>query len=269
MANLIYMLLIGRLNRGLFFFSALFIALIQFLIIWIFTSFDYAPILEAILNQLPPQMRVLFNEQFMVQLSLSGAAAFGFNHPLVLFNLGIVAIALPSWHIAGEAESGILELHLSYPVKRQTLFTSLWLTVTCLLFLIILSGYFGSILALLLKSRLKFDLIFALLKIIINLWILFTVIMSMALWISVRSRDGGKAGTTGAAISLLFYFLFFLGSTWEIPGFIQQLNPFYYYQPQKLMFDQNSFLLNIGVLMGLIIVLFYGGYRQFKFRDVP
>ena len=135
MINRTYMFLIGRLNRGLLIFR-------------IFTSFDYAPILEAILKQLPPQMKILFNEQFLIQLSINGAAAFGFNHPLVLFNLGILAIALPGWHIAGEAESGILELHLAYPIRREAFFTSLWLACTASLLAVILCGYLGSLIAL-------------------------------------------------------------------------------------------------------------------------
>jgi ABC-type transport system involved in multi-copper enzyme maturation permease subunit len=269
MINQTYILLVGRLNRGLLIFSAIFIGLIQFLIIWIFTSFDYAPILEAILKQLPPQMKILFNEQFLIQLSVNGAAAFGFNHPLVLFNLGILAIAMPSWHIAGEAENGILELHLAYPIKRQTLFTSLWLGCSVSLLVVILTGYFGSLIALIIKSQLEWKLTLSLLKIVFNLWLLFILIMSFSLWVSTKNRESGKSGMMVAAITLLFYFLFFLGSTWELPVFIQQFNPFFYYQPQKLMFNQNSFVINFSVLIALITMLFIFGYNQFKRRDIP
>ena len=269
MINWTYMLLVGRLNRGLLIFSGLFIGLIQFLIIWIFTSFDYAPILEAILKQLPPQMKILFNEQFLIQLSVNGAAAFGFNHPLVLFNLGILAIALPGWHIAGEAESGILELHLAYPIRRETLFTSLWLACTASLLAVILCGYIGSLTALIIKSQFEWNLALSLLKIIFNLWLLFSIIMSFSLWISTKNRESGKSGSIAASIALLFYFLFFLGSTWQLPKYIQQLNPFFYYQPSKLMFNQTSFKLNFIVLGVLIAVMFISGYHQFKRRDIP
>jgi putative exporter of polyketide antibiotics len=93
--------------------------------------------------------------------------------------------------------------------------------------------------------------------------------MSFSLWVSTKNRESGKSGMMVAAITLLFYFLFFLGSTWELPVFIQQFNPFFYYQPQKLMFNQNSFVINFSVLIALITMLFIFGYNQFKRRDIP
>jgi ABC-type transport system involved in multi-copper enzyme maturation permease subunit len=264
-----YLALTWRLHRGLLIFSGFFIGLIQFLIIWIFASFDYAPVLDAILKQLPPQLQLLFNEQFLNQLSLNGAAAFGFNHPLVLFNLGIIAIAIPGWQIAGEAESGILELHLAYPIKRQTLYNTLWFSCSLFLLGVILLGYVGSLLALFLKNHLDWNITASLAKIIVNLWLLFTMIMTFSLWISIKNRESGKSGMTSAAISLIFYFHFFLGSTWEKLTFSQFLNPFTYYQPQKLMFQQNSFVINMVVLGLFSLVLFLGGYRQFIRRDIP
>lgn len=264
-----YLALTWRLHRGLLIFSGIFIGLIQFLIIWIFASFDYAPVLDAILKQLPPQVQLLFNEQFLNQLSLNGAAAFGFNHPLVLFNLGIIAIAIPSWQIAGEAESGILELHLAYPFKRQSLYNTLWTSCSLFLLGVILLGYTGSLSALMLKNHIDWKITISLAKIIVNLWLLFTMIMTFSLWISIKNRESGKSGMISAAITLIFYFHFFLGSTWEKLGFSQIINPFTYYQPQKLMFQQNNFTINIVVLGMLTLILLFGGYRQFTRRDVP
>jgi ABC-type transport system involved in multi-copper enzyme maturation permease subunit len=264
-----YLALTWRLHRGLLIFSGFFIGLIQFLIIWIFASFDYAPVLDAILKQLPPQVQLLFNEQFLNQLSLNGAAAFGFNHPLVLLNLGIIAIAIPSWQIAGEAENGILELHLAYPFKRETLYKTLWISCSLFLLGVILLGYAGSLAALLLKNHLDWIITVSLAKIIVNLWLLFTMIMTFSLWISIKNRESGKSGMISAAITLIFYFHFFLGSAWEKLGFSQFINPFAYYQPQKLMFQQNNFIINVMVLGILTLVLLFGGYRQFKKKDVP
>ncbi|UCF64920.1 MAG: ABC transporter permease subunit [bacterium] len=269
MLNKNYLLLTLRLYRGLIIFSALFVGFMQFLIVWIFASFDYMPVIEAFLNQLPQQMRVLFSEQFLTYLSINGAAAFGFNHPLVLLLLGLLTITASSRQIAGEAENGILELHLAYPIQRKTLFITLWFSISLMLFIVILCGLIGSLISLFLKAKLSLDIILPLLKIVVNLWILFVLVMSYSLLISSVENEGSKAGILSAVITLLFYFIFFLGSIWTFLDQIQILNIFHYYQPQKHMFHQISLLKNLSVLVVLIIICFNLGLRQFIRRDIP
>ena len=269
MLNKTYLLLTLRLYRGLIIFSALFVGFMQFLIVWIFASFDYMPVIEAFLNQLPQQMRVLFSEQFLTYLSINGAAAFGFNHPLVLLVLGLLTITASSRQIAGESENGILELHLAYPLQRKTFFITLWFSISLMLLIVILSGLVGSLLSLFLKAKLSLEIVLPLLNIVINLWILFVLILSYSLLISSMERESNKAGILSAVITLLFYFVFFLGSIWTFLDKFQFLNIFYYYQPQKHMFQQISLLKNLSVLTVLTFICFYLGLRQFVHRDIP
>lgn len=269
MLNKTYLFLTWRLYRGLIIFSALFVGFIQFLIIWIFASFDYMPIIEALLNQLPQQLRILFSEQFFTYLSIKGAAAFGFNHPLVLFLLGLLAITSSSRQIAGESENGILELQLAYPIRRRTLFITLWISISFMLFVVIMSGLLGSLLALYLKGKFSVDIIIQLIKIVVNLWFLFLLIITYSLLLSCVGREASKSGTQGAAITLLFYFTFFLGGIWKPLAPLQAFNIFNYYQPQKLMFNDVNFGINLLILMSLIMIGFAIGLRQFIKRDIP
>ena len=269
MLNKTYLFLTWRLYRGLIIFSALFVGLIQFLIIWIFSSFDYIPIIDALLNQLPQQLRVLFSEQFFTYLSIKGAAAFGFNHPLVLFLLGLMAIMISSRQIAGESENGILELQLAYPIRRRIFFITLWVSISLMLFVVILSGILGSILALYLKEKFSAEIIIQLIKIAVNLWFLFLLIITYSLLISCMGREASKSGIQSAAITLLFYFTFFLGGIWQPLSPLQSFNIFNYYQPQKLMSDKFSFGINLLILISLITIGFGIGIRQFIRRDIP
>ncbi len=269
MLNRTYLFLTWRLYRGLIIFSALFVGFIQFLIIWIFASFDYMPIIEALLNQLPQQLRVLFSEQFFTYLSIKGAAAFGFNHPLVLFVLGLLAITTSSRQIAGESESGILELQLAYPIRRKTLIITLWISISFMMLLVLLSGILGSILALSLKGKFSAEIVLQLIKIVVNLWFLYILIMTYSLLLSSMGKEASKSGLQSAAITLLFYFTFFLGGIWQPLAPLQTFNIFNYYQPQKLMFDKVSFGINLLVLVILIVIGFVVGIRQFIRRDIP
>ncbi|MCD4681986.1 MAG: hypothetical protein K8R86_01775, partial [Bacteroidales bacterium] len=95
-----YIRLIWRNNRGFAIFSMVFITLLQFLILYLVTTFDTLAIVSAILEQIPEKMRMFLNESFFNMLTFDGAAAFGFNHPLVLAVLAINAINIPVHHIS-------------------------------------------------------------------------------------------------------------------------------------------------------------------------
>jgi ABC-2 type transport system permease protein len=245
------------------------VAFFQFLIIWLMSSINYVPIMEAILNQLPPQMKIIFNQEFMNRLSIDGAAAFGFNHPIVLMVLGIVAIILPTRHIAGEIEAGTLELLLSYPVSRSRLNISLALSSATILIAIIVAGWIGSFSALIIFNHFSMEMFGQLIKIGLILWILLCLITNYSLLISVYGREAGKSGLRSAGITLIFYFLNFIATLWESLEFTQVINPFHYYQPQKLMFGEQSFILDAVVLLSATIFFFIIAYLHFSRRDIP
>jgi len=269
MNELCYPLFIWKDHRGLVIFSVIVIATLQFLIIELMATIDIAPIVTTILQQLPPQMQVLFDEGLLTRLSVNGAAAFGFDHPLVLTLMAVNAIIIPTRHIAGEIEDGTLELLLAYPFKRAKLLISLWISTNLILLIIVIGGWLGSLAAVALFSNLTFDLLIRILQIGCNLWLLFALITSYTLLISTFGNEGSGTGIRSAAITLVFYFLYFLSTLWDSISFIKPFNIFTYYQPQKLMFGQRSFGLHVGVLLVLIGICLTISLKQFNRRDIP
>ncbi len=269
MNRMTYPHFIWKTHRGLIVFSVLFTAALQFLIIFLITSVDTAPIFDAIAKQLPARLRILFNEQFMNRLSVKGAAAFGFNHPLVIALFGIIATVIPARHIAGEVESGTLELLLSYPVRRRTLLFSLWSSTATFLLFVIAGALAGSVSALLIFHFFNAEVFGGLVQIAANLWLLAVAIMSYTLLMSVFWKEAGKTGTRSAAVTLSFYFIYFISTLWDFIAFLKPVNIFNYYQPQKLMFGQQSFLKDAVVLGALIIIFAILAFRQFERRDIP
>lgn len=269
MINKSYFLLVWKLHRGLFIFSITFLAFLQFLIIWLFGSLDYVPILEALIQRLPPQFRVMFTDQFIQRFSIQGAAAFGFNHPLVLAVLAISAIVIPSRHIAGEIETGTLEILLAHPLLRKSIIISLTVSYGFFLLLIIGGGWIGSISALFIKNQLNMQIIFNLLQIGINLWLLFSLIMSYTLLASTMAKEGSRVGIIAASITLLFYLFNFLSTMWNTIQFTKIVNIFNYYQPQKLMFGEVSFWKNSIFLIAAILICQLTALFRFEIRDIP
>ena len=90
-----------------------------------------------------------------------------------------------------------------------------------------------------------------------------------SLLISVYGREAGKSGLRSAGITLVFYFLNFIATLWESLGFTQVVNPFHYYQPQKLMFGEQSFAANVAVLLPAVIFFYIVANLHFSRRDIP
>jgi ABC-type transport system involved in multi-copper enzyme maturation permease subunit len=264
-----YIHLVWRNHKGFAIFSLVFISLFQFLILYLVTTFDTAAILSAVLEQLPPMMRTFLNDSFFSMLNYDGAAAFGFNHPLVLTLLIIIAINIPSQHITREAETGTLELLLAHPFSRRSLITSLWLSGCLIFFVIIAAALIGSFTSIMLFHHLTHKIVLGLLQIGFNLWLFIILIFSITLLIAVFSRKGIRSGNLSAVITFVFYLLYFVAQIWDALKFTQPFNIFSYYEPQGLMFGKANFLLDVGVLGVLIMICMVFSTRQFEKRDIP
>ena len=183
MDNKTYPRLIIKMHRGYVVFSMIIISFLQYLIVELMTTIDTDIFYENILKQLPERLQMLISDSFITRLSVEGAVAFGFNHPLVLTLLFLLAISLPARHIAGDIENGTMEMLLSHPVKRHHLLTSLWATGSLLLLVIICAGGIGSTIALAKAGQLTGAIMLKMLQIEINLWLLAMVVLSLAMLI--------------------------------------------------------------------------------------
>lgn len=263
-----YFYFIWKSHRSFLLFSMFIISLFQFLILRLVTSIDHTSIIMYLIEQLPENVQAKFGD-FISMLTFEGAAAFGLNHPLVLVILSIGAITIPSRHIAGEVETGTLELVLSFPVKRIKLLLNLWTSAAVFLFFIILCALCSSLLSINIFHQLTNELFVKMLKIGCNLWLLFVFIMSLTMVLSSFEKEGNKVGIRVAGIALVFYLLHYLSSLWDAIQFTKPFNIFTYYQPGDLMTGQRSFLLHFMVLSSLILLCLLVSIYQFNRRDIP
>ncbi|MBL7103257.1 MAG: ABC transporter permease subunit [Bacteroidales bacterium] len=238
------------------------------MILYLISTADTSSIITAIIEQLPEKLRIFLNDSFFNTLSFQGAAAFGFNHPLVLALLAINAINIPLHHITREMESGTLELLLAHPFKRHSFIISLWVSGCLILFTIILAALIGSLSAIAIFHHLSQEIITKMMQISFNQWLLFILIMSYTMIITTFGEKGNKTGNISAVLTLIFYLLHFLSQLWESIAFIKPFNIFTYYEPQKLMFNHGNFLTDISILSSLILVCLFISLWQFGRRDI-
>lgn len=265
----VYISFIVKQHRGFIAFSMVVVGALQYVIISIVSGVDTAAILDGLLQQLPPRFLMFINEAFLAQLSVPGAAAFGFNHPLVLALIAISAISVSTRHMAGEIESGTMEWLLANPIRRVKLAASLWVSGVVIVLLTIVGAWAGSLAALQLKGDLNTALLGNIVRIGLNLWFLMILIMSYSLLLAVFSKDGGRAGPVAAAVTLSFYFVNVISAVWDRIAFLKPFNFFTYHQPNKIMFAEQKFALNALVLGSLTGACLLVTLLRFHRRDIP
>ncbi|UCE01306.1 MAG: ABC transporter permease subunit [Candidatus Latescibacterota bacterium] len=264
-----YITNIVRQHRLFLLFTFIFVGLFQVLILTFVVGADLLGFVEQFLRQLPSRMQVLFGEQFMAQLSINGAVAFGYNHPLVVAMLIIVAILLPARHIAGEIEAGSLELLFAMPIKRYRIALSLWLVAGGMLLVAVAGGWTGTGCGLLLFPEARGAPILRVIGVGLSLWLLVFTISSYTMLIASHSNEGGKSTLRAAGLTLVFYFMNVAAILWPRVDFLSHFTIFHYHQPQQVMMGEPVLGKNAAVLGALALVCAGLAIRQVSRRDVP
>ncbi len=269
MINLNYILKTLREHVKFLILAFLMLGTLEFMIFMLVVEADFLNMAQMFIQKFPPIVQQYFNDQWLAQFSISGAVAFGYNHPFVLIFLAIVAILLPAKHIAGEIEGGTLELLFSLPVKRLEIAFSLWLFSLFALLMVIIGCWIGTFAGTLVYPQFSNLSSSRLILTGINLWLLMVTINAYTFFLAAFAREGNRVTLRAAGITLFFYFLNYIAKLWPKIGFLSHASIFNYYQPQKIMIGQFGFVANILVLSLLVIVSMALAFWQMNRRDIP
>ncbi len=250
-------------------FAFCFVGIFQVLIISLVVEADLLGMIEQIYQRMPPQMQLMFGEQFLTQLSAEGAIAFGYNYPLVLAVAILVAILLPARHIAGEIETGTLELLLTFPIQRCAVTLSLWLGSMSALMMVIIGCWAGTGLGLLLYPEARGIDAMTIGVVGISLWLLAVTVSSYTLLIASFATESGKATLRAMGTTLVFYFINFAVVMWPTIDFLRPFTVFHYHQPQRLITNSAGLWMSAFVLGTVSLIFGALSVRQVNRRDIP
>jgi len=254
--------------RPLMIFAMIFIASIQFLLIYFNSTLDVAPMIEFMLSQLPPNLTEMFGEDILNQVSLKGTIGFGLEHPLVITLITFLGISITSSTIAVGSENKNLEILLSHPFKRSELISTLYIFSLFLILLLILSAFLGAILAIYIYHEPDISLLNKVILADVNSFFLHSFILSYSLFFSVYFKEVSKAIRWSAIIALIFYFLKVLSVLWDKIAFTRHINFFSYFNPQSIMSDKGNTYFDLLILGLGSIILFWVSYKLFKKKDI-
>lgn len=250
-------------------FAWIMVGIFQLLMIALVVEADILGMAQVFFKKFPPMMQQFVGEEVLAQFSIAGAIAFGYNHPIVIIVLALMAITLPAKHIAGEIETGTMELMLSLPVSRIKLAASLWFFSAIIFLVIIAGGWAGSFLGVILYPQMNEIPFQRIVLVGIHLWLLMLVINASAFFVSVYSKERSKVAQRVAGLILFFYFLNYAAKFWSAIGFFKYATIFYYFQPQELMIGKTNGWANAGIFLALTLVLMIFSLQKMKNRDIP
>lgn len=248
--------------------SGLLLGLFQFFICAVVTSVNIGAALQALMTSLPPALRALVETQLMGGFSAHGLLAFGWNHP-VSHALGTAAaIVLAVRAVAGEIESGAVELLLSQPLSRADYFAIHVVFALLALALLSLAGMAGTLVG---QAFFRMDplRVATLGRIAGNYFLLQAAWFGMVVAFSAFAREGGRVASLGFMLALVSYFAQVIGRLWPRAAFVLPCALHSYFVPQEIVAGTASLVRPATVLLavtgaGLVVAAW-----RFQRRDLP
>jgi ABC-2 type transport system permease protein len=225
----------------------------ELLLVWVAARLDTGPGLRELLEAiLPPDMRELVFAQLGLA-SFSGAVSFGFQHPVALAGSIAIIVALATVP-AAERESGFLDLVLGRPVTRSRYLGAT--AVAVLLAAVLLPA------ALLAGAAAGMALVDAPSELpwprygpsAVGLAFLLLAVGSYALLFAGHARRRGIAIGRAVSLTLVFYWLDFMGAYWDALVDARKLSPFHYFAPGRALESGLGLRDPLALLSGAVIV---------------
>lgn len=167
--------------------------------------------------------------------TLPGAVTLGTQHPIAIALLSVFAVGATSTAIAGERQRGTLEVMLSRPVSR----TTVYLTVLIGLLLVIgviLAALIGGFLVGSAVQGIADELALERMPMVwLNGFLLWGAFATFGLGASVSFDRAGPAIGLTLAYLLVNYFLEILGSLWRDVDWTQEYSLFHHFQPVEIL----------------------------------
>lgn len=247
---------------------AVLLAGFQFLICGLVSTVDITGVLEQMKKSAPPFMQSMLGEEFFGTLTSRGMLAFAWSHPITLAMGAAIAIVLAAHGIAGEIESGTMELLLSQPLSRLSYLAAHSIFALSSLMVLSLGGIAGTI-----GGQNYYELRMfetgALLELSLNYFLLQCAWFGVTLVFSVFGREGGSVARAAFLLALLSYIIQVIGRLLPAASFVLPYSLYNYYSPQAILVELSP----VGGSLAVLFVVFVTslGFVAWKFqrRDIP
>jgi ABC-2 type transport system permease protein len=253
-----------RANRGRVAILAAAVATWSFLMVVAYAEFGRQ--MEALLTSgiIPDALlRFLGSDPF----SLDGSVALGTIHPVAIAMQLVYPVGFAAAAIAGERQRGTLEVLLSRPVSRRSVFATLLLAMVGIAVVTTAAQLAGTVAASLLWSVADQLDAGALLFLGLNMVAFLAAMAAISLAASASFDRLAPALGLSFGVIVVGYVLDILGTLWPDAKFLQPYSPFHYLRPLEILGGRGE-PSDVAVLFGLAIVATAFGLWRFPRRDI-
>jgi ABC-type transport system involved in multi-copper enzyme maturation permease subunit len=170
--------------------------------------------------------------------------------------------------VAGESESGALELLASQPLSRGKYFRTQVLFGCVALALVTLAGIAGTVAG----QRVQHLEPFGggpLLRLGSNFFLLLCAWYAIALVLSIFGREGGRVAGIAFLVALLSYIAQAIGRMWTSASFVLPWSLHDYFAPQNLLLGTASVVRPLVTLLAVAVAGVTLAAWRFERRDLP
>ena len=238
----------------------------EFLICAMVATVDVEGAFSQVTKFAPPFFRAMI-EQNIMGGTPAGVLAFGWNHPVVHALLSAVAITLGARAIAGEVESGAIELTLAQPVSRARYFAAHPLFATCALAAVLAAGLIGTAIGQRVYSLNAFDL--HLVVLFVNALLLQLAIYALTLLASAFGRESGRVALVGVLVAVLSFLVNAVATLWSKAEFAKPYSLHTYYDPRQVLVNGDLAPSSVAILAAVVAIATTAAFVRFSRRDLP
>jgi ABC-2 type transport system permease protein len=255
-------------RNGIFLAAAMIVlGTFEYLICAIVASVDIEKAFAQITQFAPPLFRAMI-EQNIPAGSPAALLAFGWNHPIVHALLTAVAIALPARAIAGEVESGTIELVLAQPVSRGQYFGAHLLFGVAALAAVLGAGLLGTAVGQRYFGIEAFGGM-RLAQLFANALLLQIAIYALTLLVSAYGREAGRVALVGVLVAVLSYLVNAVAMLWSKAQFAKPYSLHGYFDPREILVQGNLAMPSVLILAGVAAFALAAAFSRFAGRDLP
>jgi ABC-2 type transport system permease protein len=258
-----------QLERNWPFLAAVILVLggFEFLLCAMVSTMNVGEMFTQMSTMMPPLLREMI-EQNMPGGTPAGVLAFGWNHPVAHALLAAMAIALPAQAIAGEIESGAIELVLAQPISRGRYFASHVAFAVLAMSLVLAGGLAGTALG---QSLYALDIFGAsrLAALFVNGLLLQLAIYAITLAVSAFGREAGHVALAGVLVAVVSYLVNAVAMLWSKAQFAQPYSLHHYFDPRAVLVNGDLAASSVATLALVSLAGLAVAYSRFSRRDLP
>jgi ABC-2 type transport system permease protein len=240
--------------------------LFELFLVWVVAQLDAGGGLQTFLTALvPPEMQEVLFEQFGLA-SFPGGVAFGFQHPFTLVG-GIAFLVVAATVPAAERESGFLDLVLARPVPRSRYLAATVALVVLGALAMAAASLAGAAAGLAAVEGHDDVAWVSYLPSAAALACLYLAVGGYSLLFATDSPRRGPAATRAVGVTLLFYWLDFMGGFWDLLETARWLSPFSYFDPGAAVRGTLGWR-DPGVLLVVATLCVVGSFLNFRRQEL-